>query len=391
LKKTKICFLILDGYSLFNDSADFYFGGAELRASVIAKSLSKKFENLDIYCITKNHGQLPKQKMGNVTVVASNFYISNANIGNVFSKAINFLYLNFTKVKSLFLSGKAGRNSYLCNYNFDAINADIYASFALTGPSTELINYCKEKNKKYLHFIASDLHLDFKKYPNYETLINSIGKQVSLILTQNKFQTAGLKEMGFSSYMLKNPVDLHSRYSKVAPELFTVLWIGKDNDVKNPGLCLRLAHQNPDIKFIMICNKSGDEYTFDISSLPTNVEFYEYVKICEVEKYFSKTSVFLSTSVHEGFPNTFLQAAKYSLPVLSYAVNPNDYLTENSCGICCNTDVQLLQNNLKKLAEEKELVDNMGEAHRLYLIANHNSETIVQALYDQILLAGFFK
>lgn len=51
----KLCFVTLYSYSLFNKDTQYYFGGAEVRSSLIGKGLAHKPDH-EVTFIVNDHG-----------------------------------------------------------------------------------------------------------------------------------------------------------------------------------------------------------------------------------------------------------------------------------------------------------------------------------------------
>ncbi|HIP49839.1 MAG TPA: glycosyltransferase family 1 protein, partial [Candidatus Pacebacteria bacterium] len=71
----------------------------------------------------------------------------------------------------------------------------------------------------------------------------------------------------------------------------------------------------------------------------------------EIQKYYDKAKLFVNTSDHEGFPNSFVQACLGSTPIVSYKVNPDNFLVKRNVGYFADGDraklFELVQDGLK--------------------------------------------
>ena len=121
MKKIDLCFFLLDAYSLFDDETNFYFGGAELRGSLIAHGLA--LQNINVAVITLNHGQLPVQQRRKVTLFASNDGLSfsdvfNTDYNSISQESFVKVYNTYNSFNYLLINEQFMKNSsqYLTNH-----------------------------------------------------------------------------------------------------------------------------------------------------------------------------------------------------------------------------------------------------------------------------------
>ena len=258
----------------------------------------------------------------------------------------------------------------------------------MTHESLAVIDFCKNNNKKYIQFIASDEELNTDsqnklglKIENISDVINNATK----IIVQNTTQKDLLfKNFSKESYLLKNPVVINKKFNP-NPKNNLIIWVGKSNTIKQPEIFVELARINPDLNFCMVCSIGSSEIHSKVkNNLPVNLSFIERISLSDVENLISKAKVFVSTSLFEGFPNTFLQAANYGLPVLSLIVNPDNYLTKYKCGFVCSNDLNELSDKLNILLKDDTLYNQYSKNHFEYLKSNHDAEEVVNNLLDLI-------
>lgn len=183
--------------------------------------------------------------------------------------------------------------------------------------------------------------------------------------------------------MIKNPVDLED--ARPSSREF-LLWVGRDHEIKQPLLYLALARLIPHQQFVMILNESPDgAYSHIAANKPSNLRLIKSIPLSEIEQqFFSKATLFISTAVSEGFPNTFLQAAKFSVPVISMNVNPFGYISEYRCGEAGFTTVEEMAARIEVILQQQALYEELANNSYLYVSQNHDLRKISIELGRQL-------
>jgi hypothetical protein len=106
-----------------------------------------------------------------------------------------------------------------------------------------------------------------------------------------------------------------------------------------------LAKAFPDEKFVMIGGRDPkDSNLYDeiriLAEKIENLEFLGFQPLEITETYFDRCKVFVNTSKYEGFPNTFLQAWRRGISVISY-VDPDGVIQSKSLGKVIHSQKQL--------------------------------------------------
>lgn len=281
---------------------------------------------------------------------------------------------------------------------FDEVNADIYVVPGNHSMSAVAAYYCQESKKKYIFLAGSeyDYYPEYKTNPNGHDMYGESNflktyaiEHAALHIVQTQRQADMLEQgYGLDSIVIRNPINLNTLYPRsTAPEV--ILWVGKaDERIKRPSLVLELARRLPNHPFVIILNKAVAEIYVhcleEARSLP-NVTLIEHVPFDEVESYFAAARLFVNTSVFEGFPNTFLQAAKYGVPIVSTDVDPNNMLSQHGCGIVCGGNFERFVENVQRLTTDDGLYTEMSAASLNYVRTCHDKDIII-AQVEQVFL-----
>ncbi len=107
----------------------------------------------------------------------------------------------------------------------------------------------------------------------------------------------------------------------------TVCFLGRWDAVKRPELFFELARRFPRVHLIAIGqgrDPDRDKELREIGSKIPNLEITGVVSEEEKREILGKSWVLVNTSVHEGLPQSFIEACSYRCAILS-AVNPDDF------------------------------------------------------------------
>ena len=281
---------------------------------------------------------------------------------------------------------------------YDEIDADIYIVPGNSEFSTEVAFYCKQHEKRYVFLAGSDIDYvpEHKTHPEKRDLygVSYYSKAYAIEsaaahLVQNEHQ-ANLLRTGYgrTGTVIKNPIDLNRKFPRNTATK-TILWVGKSNEtVKRPSLILELARQLPHFRFVVFMLQGNEELhkkcLAEAQGL-SNVTLYEYVPFEQIESYFASAYLHVNTSTFEGFPNTFLQAAKYGVPTVSLKVDPGDMLSQHNCGVVCGDDFEVFKQTIQSLMANSQLHESYSKQSLDYVKKNHDKDIIIPQ-YEKVLL-----
>lgn len=325
MKLIKVCFICLRSYPLFANKSSDYFGGAEVQISLLAKELAKD-KHLDVNVINGNYDQPTIIKQGRLRLFKTRLF-------------------DFFRILKL-------------------VDADIYVERTINPKIILVYLFCRIFHKKFIYMVAHDWDLN-----------HQIIKLADLIIVQHLQQQKSLK---FHSLVMPSLIKIDK--TKKSFRRKYILWVGRADEWKRPKEYINLAQRFSKEEFVMICRLGKNKKLFQavkkLAESLSNLIFLTSVPYEEISDYFSQAKILVNTSAAEGFPNTFLQAGVTKTPVLSFKINPDNYINKYCCG-------RVGKQWFKSLLANPQELKKMGQAHYQYVKIHHNLKKLAQ--FKQIL------
>lgn len=350
----KICFVSYSAYGLFDPSAKPLFGGAEIQLYLLASHLVKDSS----FCVSFITAGMPPYTIKKI-------------------KGINVY-----KVIPFDRGGYWGRKIIgACRLLFYLYRnqADVYVQRAL-GPETGLIAFfCWIRRKKFIYMIAHEWDVSgvFEKNMGIMGKIGIFGlKKATKRIAQNTHQQALCKK-NYQRQSMLFPTVYPLSLSQVAFRDRTyALWVGRAETWKQPEIFLKAVARFPDYSFMMIMPPGNDGTFYERRKQEVkkyaNCQFFADKPFEKMDNYFQSARLFVNTSSVEGFPNTFIQAAKNGTPVLSWVVNPDHVLTRYDFGIDAHASMPKFLDSLNQMMTDENQFKKRAHNGRKYVQRYHD-------------------
>jgi glycosyltransferase involved in cell wall biosynthesis len=261
-------------------------------------------------------------------------------------------------------------------------DADIYFQEAASAGTFLVAMWCKPHGRKFAYRTANQGECDGTYFGKNKLMRAAFAwslRRAAAVFTQNDIDSKNILNLyGVNSEVMRNG---HRIMPLTSDERNSILWVGRSDKIKRPELFIDLAGKMPSEKFIMICQRATGDNEYDTLTARArqlkNLEFIERVPFAEIDGFFQRARVFVNTSDTEGFPNTFIQACKYAVPVVSLNVNPDGFLAQYNCGIACGGDLAKCVDALQYMLAENRYIE-LGKNARKYAEQKHDFKIIIE-------------
>ena len=274
-------------------------------------------------------------------------------------------------------------------------DAQVYYQNCAEVVTGQVALWARRNDRRFVFSVASDPETD-PALPVHRSLRERWLYRYGLThadqrLVQTQAQRSALEQgFGLSSKVQKMPTAVNpdldiAALLAIRDAAPRVLWIGRFDPVKNVELLFEVAERLPAVHFDVVGGEDQDpDYAERMmrqgERLP-NVELHGRCGPAEVQAMLGRSSLLLCTSLHEGFPNTFIESWSYGRPIVS-TVDPDELIQRLQIGAIAE-GAQALSEAIAGFIEHPRKLDEASHTAREYFLAHHELERAMQA-FEQV-------
>lgn len=353
VRKT-ICFVAKDIYTPLIGEGDMPYGGSEIKISNFINTINSNNINISVIC------KVPKNVTRRFEINGIKVY--PWNYPNIKIKYLTSLIFYF---RLLFLLHKVKSKVFISQ------NANILIFITAF--------YSKLFRRTFIHWIShyfDTLKANRKGMNPIDFYLYKIGLKMSdITIVQTKEQ----KESLFENYrkrctLIRNGHHINTKINNINGS--EILWVGRLKKSKQPHLFINLARNFPNHHFVIAgtMDNSFPDYINKLKediSVTKNLTYIGQVPYSEIPSLFQKGMIFVSTSIGEGFSNTFIEAWNHNIPVVTLNHDPDQCIKKYKLGIHSETFDKLIE-DFKTLINDEELRSFYGDNGKAYVRMNHD-------------------
>lgn len=361
----KVCFISPLGYGLYQSDSGLPFGGAEVQTFLTARELSTD-RAFRVSVLTTVNDKPGVERRGALTLFKRRGRGRLLGGPGWFREWGNYW-------------------SAFCDMReqFQAIDADVYVH---AGAGVEVGAYaliCRWLRRRFVWVVASmaDVNEQLGEVEGPLAWLYPLGVRLAdEVICRTRDQQEALASLfGRAGVLIRTGYRVQPGAMR---EPSIVLWVGRIHPLKQPLMFLDLAERLPDERCVMVGmrDRTHDDLWRRVreraARLP-NVSWHENVPLSDVDSHFAGAKLFINTSEYEGFPNAFVQAAVYGVPILSWKVDPDRVLSAHRIGVCAAGCFENLLSSAWKLCEDDALRRELGSRAEAYAREYHDLEKSV--------------
>jgi glycosyltransferase involved in cell wall biosynthesis len=260
-----------------------------------------------------------------------------------------------------------------------AANADVYVQRGGAVLTGDVRLFCRAAGRSFVFMVAHDWDCDHHHGAGWHRLRGRYYEAglrgADLVFAQSEWQRDTLG----AHHGIDAPV-FRSVHPDIPPGTVPpayVLWVGRCVPWKRPLAFLELAAQFPRTRFVMIAPGYPGQEALRAQAQRSaaalgNVTVYDFVPFPQMADFFAAAIAFVNTSDAEGFPNTFIQAARAAVPVISLRVDPDGLLGREGMGACADGDPARMAAELGRLVSDGQERSSLGQRGREYFLRTHD-------------------
>ncbi len=385
----RIAMIRLSAASLVSASAEGIFGGAEVRSLTFAQGLADRTEH-EVQLVVQgdlDRTLMPCGRLAIHTIPAQRLRCRAINARWGITGLWRRPWEQSRRItRSLFrrATGQPSRWPAVAQ-----LPVDVLCTFGLQDPTAAVVRAARTTGKRSAVFLTSDRDTQLALAPEavwdrHRRWHRYALERADLVVAQTERQRDLIQRIGRRVVLIRNPIDTRLSAGSITPLVCRkyLLWIGRaDTDCKRADLLWSLAQQCPQVPFVAVMNPQGPSLTRQLTvQAPPNVRILPRVDWLRSDVVYRNALALVNTSDSEGFPNAFLQAAKYGVPILSRRVNPDHVLTRFGFGFVAQDDLTRLAAMIHRLWETPQRFMAVSQVARQYVERHHALEPRIEEL-----------
>lgn len=315
-RPVRTCFISPLGYGLYDPASRQPFGGAEVQLHLLSGELARDpaFEVSVLTTVTNAPGS---ERLGRLTLVKRK---AGGRVAQARWKGYAEALLEMAGL-------------------LKTIDADVYLHAAAGVEVGAYALICRLLRRRFVYVVVSSADLD-DPYGNVVGPLRwlyPLGLRLAdAIVCQTEEHRAALRaRCGRESALIRTG---HPSQESAAGAGTGILWVGRAHPLKQPELFVELAERLPAERCVMVLmrDRLHPELMRKVRARAgelRNLTLHEDVPLPDVGRFFEDAKLLVNTSTYEGFPNTFVQAALQSVPILSWKVDPDGVLAGHGIGV----------------------------------------------------------
>jgi len=258
--------------------------------------------------------------------------------------------------------------------------------------------WARRHGRRFVYSTASDMDCD-PSLPDLRTwrerwLYRYGLRQADRVVAQTETQVRMLKDsFGVAAQAIPMPGPGPGEGEFVSPSWTpgaSVLWVGRLCRVKRPDRLLEVAAACPEVSFEVLGPPGEEDYAPAVIArareLP-NVTLHGRVSRAQMDGFYRRAAALLCTSDHEGFPNTFIEAWSYGVPVVS-THDPDDVIGRLGLGAAVRRDPSSIALALRQTVGSPEAWATASRKARRHYLENHTVDRVMARFERELVVDG---
>ena len=374
--KPSICFVAHFAYGAMAGGNRGSIGGVERQTSLMARWFAGR--GYEVSMLTCDEGQEDGVEIDGVRV----FKMCREDAG---IKGLRFLWPKWT---SLVAAMKRA-------------DADIYYQNCGEYVTGQVALWCRRHGRRFVYSVANDTDCDGrlpKMHKLRERVLYRYGlKAADRVVVQTRKQCEMIRaDFGRDSIVIPMPCpgpveDDYIRTEQRQDGASRVLWIARICEQKRPDRLLDLAEACPELHFDLVGPAGDSEYARSVcrrARTIANVTLHGPASRDRVSEFYKAARIMCCTSDFEGFPNTFLEAWSYGVPIVT-TFDPDNLIIDKDMGIV-GRNVEGLASGIRSLLADSKRWQRASEATRQYYLDNHTIDSVMprfESIFREIMNA----